>query len=839
MDEGENSSVTAAVVNVVCELGWRRPGDFLSLAPRLFELLVDGGNNWMAIKIIKLFAILTPLEPRLIKKLLPPLTTLIRTTPAMSLLYECINGVIQGGVLEGSDGIREGEEIASLCVQKLRGMIVIDGDPNLKYVSLLAFTKILNSHPHLVSAQQDVILSCIDDQDISIRLQAIELAAGMVNESNLTTFVDRLVQQLKSAPLSNDSADKQQRQSFEVEPAADSDGEDPEEALRSPRGVSAPAPALPTDYRINVIRNILQMCSKDTYSNISDFEWYIETLMQLTKQVPAPTTRAAGEGTSGDVRPASQEDDVSTFIGHELRNIAVRVSQIRADVVDSCESILRSFRGSGSLDSSVHLGGGLLSSAAYVVGEYAQASGSPHSALDALLVSKPTVLPAETICFYIQAVLKIFSRIISQHSYIWDTERRTASSLLINRIIGFLETLSTHPNLEVQERSVEFLELMRLASQALISDPSSADQSPLLLTKAIPELFQGMELNPVAPSAQSKVPLPPDLDLDTPINPNLHTILQSAGKDNTHKSISSDFNRFYNMKQPPKAVAGPAIETIQSYEPSQSYQQSSSKGLLHPEDIARRRLVRRERNKDDPFYIGSEDGSSGTSTPFHDILQASNGEALDVDSIPIMDLELGDKLSTHAQANATEGGKKRAKRAKKVHIAKDETFGDAEAADNTSRDRASDSTATKPPLKDRSNKSLLVVDSSGLGNFSLTDDNASSSIAAAASAQQQQQDKEMAKALAEVERLRLEMQRASERIQAADGAPAEGVMVKKKKKKVRRVEDAGTGVGEGAGDEGEVVVKKNRKKKRREESGIGSVEGETAVEAEAVATYQG
>lgn len=151
MDQDEDSSVTAAVINVVCELGWRRPWDFLPLAPRLFDLLVDGGNNWMAIKIIKLvrvlalfhyssiyqsqFATLTPLEPRLIKKLLPPLTTLIRTTPAMSLLYECINGIIQGGILEGTDGAIEGEEIASLCVAKLRGMIMIEGDPNCNFTS--------------------------------------------------------------------------------------------------------------------------------------------------------------------------------------------------------------------------------------------------------------------------------------------------------------------------------------------------------------------------------------------------------------------------------------------------------------------------------------------------------------------------------------------------------------------------------------------------------------------------------------------------------------------------------------------------------------------------------
>lgn len=86
-------------------------------------------NSHYEAKLVQ-FATLTPLEPRLIKKLLPPLTNLIKTTPAMSLLYECINGLIQGGILEVTDAVREGEEIASLCVGKLRGMIVVEGDPN-------------------------------------------------------------------------------------------------------------------------------------------------------------------------------------------------------------------------------------------------------------------------------------------------------------------------------------------------------------------------------------------------------------------------------------------------------------------------------------------------------------------------------------------------------------------------------------------------------------------------------------------------------------------------------------------------------------------------------------
>lgn len=51
----------------------------------------------------------------------------------MSLLYECINGIIQGGILDGDGALEEGDDIASLCVGKLRGMIVTDSDPNCEY----------------------------------------------------------------------------------------------------------------------------------------------------------------------------------------------------------------------------------------------------------------------------------------------------------------------------------------------------------------------------------------------------------------------------------------------------------------------------------------------------------------------------------------------------------------------------------------------------------------------------------------------------------------------------------------------------------------------------------
>jgi len=58
----------------------------------------------------------------------------------MSLLYECINGIIAGGILDSSDD--GGEEIATLCVSKLRGMIMVEGDPNCECPATLLFYKL-------------------------------------------------------------------------------------------------------------------------------------------------------------------------------------------------------------------------------------------------------------------------------------------------------------------------------------------------------------------------------------------------------------------------------------------------------------------------------------------------------------------------------------------------------------------------------------------------------------------------------------------------------------------------------------------------------------------------
>lgn len=825
LDESEDPGVTAAVINVVCELGWRRPQDFLPLAPRLFDLLVEGGNNWMAIKIIKLFAILTPLEPRLVKKLLPPLTTLIKTTPAMSLLYECINSIISGGILTNASGSTEGDEIARLCVSKLRGMLVIEGDPNLKYVALLAFNRIVELHPYLVSLHEDVILECMDDPDISIRLRALDLAAGMINAQNLSSIVDRLITQLQTSSSTHPSDDVMNDRAVSngVEPSADSDEEGSAQAIRPQEQKSNQTPQLPDDYKTGIIRKVIEMCSQNTYGFVNDFDWYLDCLLKLVRHVPAASNST---NAVNDISGSDHEDyneGVAYEIGAELRNVAVRVKSSRGQAVRVAEALLSVNGRSQLFPQNGSDGQAVLGPVAWVIGEFPQYLADPQACLDSLLHPDSTTLPSRILVVYIQASVKLCALIASDQQQLWTGERKTTMTLLMSRIIHFLDGLTTHPDLETQETAVQFLELLRLASEAVVSHTTDANnedaaEAPLLLTQAMPSLFSGAELNPVAKDAQRKVPLPAEIDLDRPINEHLSTLLNVVDATNNVQE-DPDFYDYYYKRPEPKTVAEPAANRLQPPEEPLSYQRGGA-DYLEPELVARRRAEREAQHKDDPFYISGQ-GRSGAATPVHEILRSNNGEELDVDSIPIMELDLGtndsDTKPLHLLMQKEQKNPQRSF----------EILGD----ENLDQTPQSGVAATQPKRPDGTalGKSLLQVDSSGLGGLSLNEHAQRREGKSQLDVERQEaEEAEMARAMKEVERLRLEMQRAQERIQSKEEST---VVKKKKKKKATTTEEIDSGLHDaeksmfagannltntGFGEEAEHTSKKKKKKKIRE-----------------------
>ncbi|XP_035140226.1 AP-3 complex subunit delta-1 isoform X2 [Callithrix jacchus] len=493
--EDPDPGVQSAAVNVICELARRNPKNYLSLAPLFFKLMTSSTNNWVLIKIIKLFGALTPLEPRLGKKLIEPLTNLIHSTSAMSLLYECVNTVI-AVLISLSSGMPNHSASIQLCVQKLR-ILIEDSDQNLKYLGLLAMSKILKTHPKSVQSHKDLILQCLDDKDESIRLRALDLLYGMVSKKNLMEIVKKLMTHVDKA-----------------------EG---------------------TTYRDELLTKIIDICSQSNYQYITNFEWYISILVELTRL----------EGTRH-----------GHLIAAQMLDVAIRVKAIRKFAVSQMSSLLDSAH---LLASSTQRNGicEVLYAAAWICGEFSEHLQEPHHTLEAMLRPKVTTLPGHIQAVYVQNVVKLYASILQQKEQAGEAEGAQAvTQLMVDRLPQFVQSA----DLEVQERASCILQLVKHIQKLQAKDVPVAEE--------VSALFAG-ELNPVAPKAQKKVPVPEGLDLDAWINEPLSD------------SESED--------ERPRAVFHEEEQRRPKHRPSEADE----------EELARRREARKQEQANNPFYIKS------------------------------------------------------------------------------------------------------------------------------------------------------------------------------------------------------------------------------------------
>ncbi|XP_034513308.1 AP-3 complex subunit delta-1 isoform X3 [Ailuropoda melanoleuca] len=493
--EDPDPGVQSAAVNVICELARRNPKNYLSLAPLFFKLMTSSTNNWVLIKIIKLFGALTPLEPRLGKKLIEPLTNLIHSTSAMSLLYECVNTVI-AVLISLSSGMPNHSASIQLCVQKLR-ILIEDSDQNLKYLGLLAMSKILRTHPKSVQAHKDLVLQCLDDKDESIRLRALDLLYGMVSKKNLVEIVKKLMSHVDKA-----------------------EG---------------------TTYRDELLTKIIDICSQCNYQHITNFQWYISVLVELTRL----------EGTRHGHLIAAQMLDVAIRV-KAIRKFAV--SQMSA-LLDSAHLVASSTQRNGICE--------VLYAAAWICGEFSEHLQEPHQTLEAMLRPKVTTLPGHIQAVYVQNVVKLYASILQQKEQAAEPEAaQDVTQLMVDRLPQFVQSA----DLEVQERASCILQLVKHIQKLQAKDVPVAEE--------VSALFAG-ELNPVAPKAQKKVPVPEGLDLDAWIN---EPPSDSESEDEKPKAIFHE--------EEPRPAKPRQLEADE-------------------EELARRREARKQEQANNPFYIKS------------------------------------------------------------------------------------------------------------------------------------------------------------------------------------------------------------------------------------------
>ncbi|XP_039226137.1 AP-3 complex subunit delta isoform X2 [Drosophila yakuba] len=450
--EDPDPGVQSAAVNVICELARKNPKNYLPLAPIFFKLMTTSTNNWMLIKIIKLFASLTTIEPALGRKLTQPLIEIISSTSAMSLLYECINTVI-AVLISISSGMPNHSASIQLCVQKLR-ILIEDSDQNLKYLGLLAMSKILKTHPKSVQAHKDLILACLDDKDESIRLRALDLLYGMVSKKNLMEIVKRLLGHMERAEGSA--------------------------------------------YRDELLYKVIEICAQSSYLYVTNFEWYLTVLVELI-QLEAGSRHGR-------------------LIAEQLLDVAIRVPVVRQFAVNEMTNLLDTFTVSAQSNSMYEVlyaaawivgeFAGELEDAektlnillrprllpGHIQGVYVQNVIKLFARLATTCLELQDLPGLVTLCDHVLDKLQHFNG----SSDIEVQERANSACMLIEMLRNQLSTstdamaMDTTTEGGIPPLAIEIVQEMTL-------------------------LFTG-ELIPVAPKAQRKVPLPDGLDLDEWIN---------------------------------------------------------------------------------------------------------------------------------------------------------------------------------------------------------------------------------------------------------------------------------------------------------------------------------
>lgn len=298
----------------------------------------------------------------------------------MSLLYECINTVI-AVLISISSGLPDHNSSIQLCVQKLR-ILIEDTDQNLKYLGLLAMSRILKTHPKSVQSHKDLVLTCLEDKDESIRLRALDLIIGMISKKNLIEIIHKLMQNVKNSNLGN-------------------------------------------KYRDELIFKIIEICSQNDYAFISNFEWYISVLVDLS-QVEGGTVHA-------------------NLIARQLFDVTIRVESItefstnqmsimieNADVfTDFCD---------------------VLYAAAFICGEFAHYLTDKRKVCLNLL-SKNYDFPAYIQATFLQNSLKIFVKLI-------ENEKVDNLDELCDELNQLLKPFLFSDDFEVQERAATFQQIL-------------------------------------------------------------------------------------------------------------------------------------------------------------------------------------------------------------------------------------------------------------------------------------------------------------------------------------------------------------------------------------------
>lgn len=584
----DDPSVVSATVNVVCELAHGNAGNYVALIPTLFGLLKMTENNWMVIRLLKLFAHLSLTEPRLKGKLLPEIMELMSNSKSLSICYECINSILDGDMLSPAD-LKTAESM-------IKRLIVFfeSNDLNLRYVGLLALIKICKIHKDLIKNHDKILLTCIYDDDITIRETSLDIINPLVTEANIVTIVTRLIVQL--IPYS-----EQKERLLEINKSLSANEEDQFGRHQKPIIVS-------DKYKFMIIEKIIEICSMKNYDNIPNFKWYLSVLIDIIH-----------------LNEDNKIQGSDVLISEQFIDMSIRVPSIRPALVKACIE-LTSLE-NVTYDQLLFFKNGL-KDCIWIIGEYyldyikvenddsdeesdeessiQDMKEEKHSAIEIFdVISHQDYLKSlgnstmdPIIPGYIHSIAKLYNKFIvsiTANGATWSKDQFEVALNLANKIIIWFDEFSNACNILTQERALGYSEILKLVVETLNTSLSLMEDDGLVsppgfLIYGYRKLFESYEIKPMNKSFQGRVSIPNDLDLENDFN---------EGK--------GEFWEVYDeiiKEQNGKKKFEKDIEMFESSDEDVTQVDTTVDTDL---EIKEREKERQEALRDDPYYIFGDD----------------------------------------------------------------------------------------------------------------------------------------------------------------------------------------------------------------------------------------
>lgn len=361
-DDDENVVITT--LSILSELCAYNPSNFTVLIPRLHKFLTESVNNYVLLRVVFMLRLLCGVEPRLPKKLVNPFSNLIETSSSKTVVFEVIKTVVDVPI--------PNTVLLTTAAQRIHDFLQIP-DPNIQFMGISAMMRMMKIQPKLVSSHKDMVNQCLESEDPEIQIMCFDLLASIANAKTVDGIVAKMYDHFKKSTS--------------------------------------------VIFRDKVLSRVIDICSDNDYALVSDFEWYIQVLLDFLSE--------------GKIT-------VHRLIAEQFTDIAYRVPSTREYLISCVAELFGNVEDPDLLLASYH-----------IVGEYAEDSTHLQKVLNPSFLRMDERV--QTCC--ISTAFKLFLRS--------NDEKDRAEQQLLRK----LNVLTDSPYPEIQDQATLMLTLIPMLDE--------------------------------------------------------------------------------------------------------------------------------------------------------------------------------------------------------------------------------------------------------------------------------------------------------------------------------------------------------------------------------------